>query len=291
MKTHPECIPCFLKHTVEASRLATRDEALQEDVIRQVLALLSRVRFEESPPLVTARIHRIIRSITGESDPYNGFKKAFNQAALDLYPELKARVEASDRPLRTAVQLAIAGNAIDCILGGEFDSARIDESVENSLSSSLDSDLLSEFESRLGSAERILYIADNAGELVLDRLLLERIPSEKTTLVVRGSPILNDATMEDVALAEIPTEVRVIDTGSDVPGVVPGECSGSFREHFGRADIVIAKGQGNYETLSQSDGSIFFLFKVKCPVVARETGWDVGRAIMHGTDRHMKGGE
>ena len=97
--------------------------------------------------------------------------------------------------------------------------------------------------------------------------------------------------MGDVILAEIPGEVPVIDTGSDVPGIVLAECSYSFREHFERADVVIAKGQGNYETLNKSEGSIYFLFKVKCSVVARETGWDVGRVVMHTTDRHTKGGE
>jgi len=281
MRTYLECIPCFLKHSLDVSRLVTEDDALQEMIMKKVLSLLRDVRSEESPPLTTARMHRVIRSLTGEPDPYSSYKETFNHIALGLFPRLKARVQISEDPFETALRMAIAGNTIDCISAAELDESQLFESIEDSLSCPLDRSVIAGLASSISEAERILYIGDNAGEVVFDRLLLEEMPREKVTFVVRGSPILNDATMEDAVAAGISPQVQTIDTGSDAPGVILEECSAVFRDRLTDADLIIAKGQGNFETLSDNEKPIFFLFKVKCSVVSRDTGAGIGRVMVY----------
>ena len=128
---------------------------------------------------------------------------------------------------------------------------------------------------------RILILAaDNAGEVILDRLLVEELPADRVTLVVRGSPVINDATMEDAEVAGLTSLVKVMDNGSDVPGTIAVACSQAFQDRLRRADLVIAKGQGNYETLSEQPGDVFFLLKIKCPVIARDIGLDLGRNVV-----------
>ena len=137
----------------------------------------------------------------------------------------------------------------------------------------------SQFEQALNDAEEILYIADNAGEIIFDRLLIEQLPIEKVTIAVKGSPVINDATIEDAILAGLHRIIEVIDNGSDGPGTILESCSQEFVDHFEKADLVIAKGQGNYETLSDIDKNIFFILKAKCPVIARDLGCEVGEMI------------
>jgi uncharacterized protein with ATP-grasp and redox domains len=132
----------------------------------------------------------------------------------------------------------------------------------------------------VNQAEKILDLADNAGEIVFDRLLIEQLPTEKVTLVVKGEPVINDATMEDAKVAGLTEIVKVIDNGSDAPGTIMESCSQRFLEHFEDSDLVIAKGQGNYETLSRVDKNIFFILKAKCPVIARDLGCKVGEMII-----------
>jgi uncharacterized protein with ATP-grasp and redox domains len=197
-----------------------------------------------------------------------------------MYPELKARVETSVDPFAAAVSLAIAGNVIDFGCRSHVTPADVRQAIEDALDHPLDSVTVADLRRRIESARLILYLADNAGEIVFDRLLLEQMPIERVTLVVRGDPVINDATREDAEAAGLNSLVRVTDNGSDVPGTILESCSRSFQTRFARSDLVIAKGQGNYETLGETHPQVVFLFKVKCPVVARDVGCDVGRLIV-----------
>ena len=124
------------------------------------------------------------------------------------------------------------------------------------------------------------FLKDNAGEIVFDRLLIERLPPGKVTVAVRGFPVINDATLADAEGAGIHEVAEVIENGSDAPGTILDDCSESFRDRFDKADLVIAKGQGNYETLSEVDKDIYFLLKAKCPVIARDIGCQEGAMIL-----------
>lgn len=281
MRTYLECIPCFVRQALDAVRRVTDDEAVHEKVLREVLGTSARMDLGDSPPAMAQRLHRIIRKITGQEDPYRGAKDADNRSALEMYPHLKQRVEDSARPLETAIRLAIAGNIIDLGVKTHLGEPDVDKAVRDAFTLPLPPGSVESFDIAVQQAGRIIYLADNAGEIVFDRLLVEQIPAEKVTFVVRGGPIINDATMVDAEAAGLTDLVEVVDNGSDAPGTILDQCSEEFRRRFDEADMVIAKGQGNYETLSDVDKDIFFLFKVKCPVIGRGIGREVGSMVLH----------
>jgi uncharacterized protein with ATP-grasp and redox domains len=217
--------------------------------------------------------------LSGIEDPYRPVKRQFNNIALKLYPELRHRVMDSGNPLELAIRLAIAGNIIDFGIFGTLHQSDLEGAIEDCLTAELEGMDLPVFQAAIENAGNILYLADNAGEIVLDRLLIEQLPLEKVTVAVKGSPILNDATIEDAIHAGLTQIVEVIDNGSDAPGTLLESCSENFRDRFENTDLIIAKGQGNYETLSNVDKHIYFLLKAKCPVIAGHIGCDVGRMI------------
>ena len=271
MKTFFECIPCFVRQALDSVRLVTDDEVVHERLLREVLHATSEMDLRQSPPVMGQRIHRLIRSLTGQADPYREIKYRHNRLALELYPKLRAIVRDSDRPLETALRLAIAGNVIDLGANAGLDESCVSEVVEGALSAPLNGDVRA-FVEAVSGARMILYLADNAGEIAFDRLLLEQMPVEKVTVAVRGAPVINDATMVDAQVAGVLGLVEVIDNGSDAPGTILEDCSPEFRRRFDQADLIVAKGQGNYETLGEVAKDIFFVLKVKCPVIARDLG-------------------
>jgi len=280
MKTYFDCIPCFVRQALDSVRLATDDEKIQEQVVREVLRLASDLDMSQSPPVIGQQIHRSIRELTGSNDPYRELKQRYNRLALRMCDELKERVRTSENPLETAVRLAIAGNIIDLGVKTSIKESEIEKIINDSLTADFDSRQIEEFRNAVNQAEQILYLADNAGEIVFDRLLIEQLPAEKVTLVVKGKPVINDATMEDAEFAGLTEIVEVIDNGSDGPGTILESCSSAFRSRFSTADLAIAKGQGNYETLSDVDKNIFFILKAKCPVIASDLGCEVGEMIL-----------
>ncbi len=284
MKTYFECISCFVRQTLDAVRLVTEDEAMQEHVLRQALHEFSKMDLRQSPPVMGQRIHRLIRKLTSQKDPYRGIKDRFNALALELYPQLKQTVEASSRPRETAMRLAIAGNIIDFGVNSQIDSGHVHEAIEHALTTPLEGEVEAFYEA-VSQASSILYVADNAGEIVFDKLLLEQMPREKVIVSVKGFPIINDATMIDVRDTGLDQLVKVIDNGSDAPGTILEECHEEFRRHFNETELIIAKGQGNYETLSETEKDIFFLLKAKCPVVAKHLGCRIGSLVLRRSDR------
>ncbi len=279
MKTYLDCIPCFLRQTLDAVRLVTDNKATHERLFNEILHAACAVDPHQPPPAMGQRIHRRIRELVGQSDPYAAAKERSNQLALRLLPDLRTRVDASDSPLVAAVRLAIAGNVIDMGVNVTLTDERITASIDAALRAPLYGDVDS-LARAVNDVDRILYLADNAGELVFDRLLLERLPLAKVTVVVRGAPVINDATLADARVAGLLELVEVIDNGSDAPGTILEDCSAAFQRRFDAADLIIAKGQGNFETLTDVPKDIFFAFMAKCPVIAREVGCDVGSAIL-----------
>jgi len=280
MKTYFDCIPCFVRQTLDSVRLITDDEQVHETVMREVLRLACKMDLHQSPPLMGQKIHRLIRELVGTEDPYRKVKGKFNNIALKLYPKLRQIIVCSEDPLATAVRLAIAGNIIDFGVNSTLHETDLEETISQSLSDEFVGMQLEPFRNAVNKAEDILYIADNAGEIVFDRLLIEQLPYEKVTVVVKGMPVINDATMEDAVVAGLPRIVEVIDNGSDGPGTILESCSRQFRYRFDNADLIIAKGQGNYETLSDVDKDIFFILKAKCPVIARHLRCEIGSMML-----------
>jgi len=280
MRTSIDCIPCFMRQTLEAVRMVTDERAVHEEVIRKVLNATASMDFTLSPPQMGQTIHRLIREASGKEDPYYEIKKRCNHLALDLYPELKKNLNSSSDRFETSVRLAIAGNIIDFGVTGRFNEDSIHTSIRESLVQPLNKRAVEVLRDSIEVAKNILYIGDNAGEIVFDRILIEEMPIEKVTFAVRGFPIINDATKDDAEETGLSSLVEVIDNGSDVPGTVLKECSQEFRNYFAQSDLIIAKGQGNYETLSEECKNICYLFKAKCPVIAKDSGCNVGDMVI-----------
>jgi len=281
MDTHLECLPCSCRQALEAVRYCTDDTAIHERVLRAAMREISETDLGISAPELAARVHRQLRELTGNPDPYREAKRRSNLIALELYPALCRGLERGD-PLEQAVRLAIAGNIIDVAANPGVTGDGLAGSVRSAVGQRFHGPGLTGFRTAIATAERILFLGDNAGEIVLDRLLLEQLPRRRVTYVVKGSPILNDSTLEDAEAAGIAALVEVIDNGSDIPGTVLQHCSPEFRRRFERADLIIAKGQANYETLHDVHCPIFYLLIVKCPVIARDIGADLGTLVLEG---------
>ena len=281
MKTYYDCISCFVRQALDAVRQITSDEAVHEELLRKVLSMASTMDMSESPPAMARKIHRLIKQLTETPDPYEQQKKDFNDFALKLYPEMRKKIDESENPFETAVRIAIAGNIIDLGVKSSLSISEVENTIENSLIAPLAEESVLDFQRAAASAESILYLGDNAGEIVFDRFLIEQIGTEKITFAVRGRPIINDATIEDAKATGLTELVKVIDNGDDAPGTILQTCSEQFRRHFNNADLIISKGQGNYETLSDVDKDIIFILKAKCPVVAEHFDCEIGTLVLH----------
>lgn len=266
MKTHLDCIPCFLRQTLEAGRRLDLDEDQLATLLQRILGTLQAVDWSLPPPVIGRDIHRAIRELTGDADPYLQMKIADTEAALALLPVLEARVAASRHPFGAAVELALAGNIIDAGAGPGWDRNAGDGPL-GVLSSAVDEADVEALERAVANAGTILFLADNAGEIVFDRPLLDRLGPARLTVAVRGAPTLNDATLDDARRSGLTERYRVVSNGADTPGTWLDDCSPEFVQCFEQADLVIAKGQGNYETLSDVDRPIVFLFVVKCALL------------------------
>jgi uncharacterized protein with ATP-grasp and redox domains len=279
MKTSLDCIPCFVRQALDAARQLSADMAFHERILRDVLRWTCAMDLNQSPPVLGQRIHRHLRELTGNDDPYRQAKEDQNRMALALLPELEATVASAANPLETAMRLAMAGNVIDLGAHRTVTTSHVRRSVQHALSEPFVGDT-NALRQAASTAQNILYIADNAGEIIFDRLLIAQLPPAGVTLAVRGAPVINDATMADARAAGLDKLVAVIDNGSDAPGTLLDDCGEAFLQCYHRADLIIAKGQGNFETLSDAPGNIFFLFQAKCPVIAAHVGHPVGTHIM-----------
>jgi len=279
MNTSLDCIPCLLRQTLEAARMVSKDPAVHEQMTREVLRWASEMDLRQSPPAVAQRIQRRLRQIAGVEDPYCAAKARQNHIALELLPALRAEIQSSAAPLETAARIAIAGNMIDMGAHGNVSETDVYQALQQAASAPFygEMDLFSQ---AISEARSILYLADNAGEIAFDRLLIEQISPERVTLVVRGAPVINDATRIDARAVGLDKIVEVLDNGSDAPGTLLEDCSPEFRQCFANADLIIAKGQGNFESLNHQTGNIFFLFKVKCPMVANHIIQPVGTQVL-----------
>lgn len=279
MKTSLDCIPCFIRQALDAARLVSTDPADHERIVRDVLRWAGEMDLKQPPPVLGQRIHRRLREITGVDDPYRAAKEQQNRMVMGLLPDLKAEIESAEDPLTTAVRLSIAGNVIDMGVNSNLTESDVRQSVHQALSEPFSGEQ-NGFRQAIAEAQSILYLADNAGEIVFDRLLIEQLSPARITLAVRGAPVINDATLADVRAVGLHEIVEVIDNGSDAPGTILDDCSEEFRQRFNTAHLILAKGQGNFETLSDEPGNIYFLFKVKCPVIAAYVGLPVGTHVL-----------
>jgi uncharacterized protein with ATP-grasp and redox domains len=282
MKLNLDCIPCFQRQALQAVRFINNDEKLHEKVLREVVKTLLTLDWESTPQELAHEVHGIVKRVTNENDPYKDVKQESNDLVLRMYTELKETVKNSRDQLRTAVKLAIAGNIIDFGVAQEFN---LEETIREVLKKEFAIDDYKKLRENLEKAETLLFFVDNAGEIGLDKLLVETFLGTKTLekidFVVKGGPIINDATLEDavyMGLNSLPnSEFLVISNGE--AGTGPKRNSQTVKRWIYEHDLVISKGQGNYEGLSEHNG-LFFLLMAKCPIIASDIGVEVGDIII-----------
>ncbi len=279
MKTYLDCIPCFFRQALHAARLATDDPVKQRKVLDRVAIEVPRFPLDATPVEMGRVIHRYIKEVTGNPDPYRELKHHYNQIGMKMLPELRAEVASASDKMEKALRIAVAGNIIDL---GALTDFNIEESIHHALNfdfAIFDYEL---FKKLLDETDTVLYIGDNAGEICFDRVLIEVLVEmgKVVQFAVRGEPIINDATVEDARFCGLDEICEVVDSGSDAPGIILKYCRPEFVELFRKSKLIIAKGMGNYETLSDEEAPIFFLLKAKCPVVAGELGVAVGDIVL-----------
>ena len=262
----PECFACFVKRSFEGMRRVTDDRYLQLKVIKEVMRQLmgyplgGRTQQDQSDFVVW--FFRFISEVTGKEDPYSTIKAEFNRKAMSLYPALKQKVAESEDRLLTAAIIASAGNIFDEAGGLDFN---LEESLRAAIETGFKLADYQEFKDSLSTSRQILYIADNAGEIVFDRLLLEEIGNHQVTYVVKGAPLGTDVTIEDAKLAGIDHVAEVVSTEEEHPLRIVDSQVRELAGAFGEANMIISKGMLNYEVLTyQLQRSAFYILKVKC---------------------------
>ena len=283
MKTYLDCLPCLMSQALKAARAAGDNEEIQRRVVNAVADLIPELSLGLKPPEIAQRVYRLISHITGNRDPFHQAKVEANHTALALWPQLKQLIEQSGDRLFTACRLATLANSLD--FGPNFNYGGIEVIVDEATIRSLPLTVnnYDQFRSSLENSRSLLYLGDNAGEIVFDRLLIEEIyhvREVETYFVVREKPVINDVTVEDALAVGLDEVAIVVSNGSDTPATILSQCSAELQRIFRSADIIIAKGQGNYESLEGEPGNVFFLLRAKCPLVAELLGVSVGDCVI-----------
>ena len=280
MKTYLDCIPCMMEQALYTGRIATNDESKIKELLDAVGERIKDIPLENTPPETATFIYQKIKEITGINDPYKKIKDQNIKQVIKLYPYLKDLVNESDDPLLMAIRLAIAGNVIDYGANRHFN---IEDEIEKAIEQDFAILYYDKFKYELNKARTILYLGDNAGESVFDKLLIKTL-GKPVTYVVREEPIINDVTMEDAINSGIGEVAEIISSGAGTPAIILKLCNENFIKKFNKADLVISKGQGNYEGLSDADRPVFFLLKAKCELIARELSVNMGAIVMKVTN-------
>ncbi|GAB4437915.1 MAG: ARMT1-like domain-containing protein [bacterium] len=268
MKLMPQCVPCFFKQASIVANMVNVDDSTRIKLFKGVAKVLSEVIDENaSPAKIATPIHNFIRQFLGVTDPFADVKRLSNDKMLSLYDSFKGIIAKSKEPLKMAAIFAIIGNLIDYSLFEDINLETIEEKVKSFKPAIFDFEEFSEYVSK---SERVLYITDNAGEIVFDKLLIEELfrLKKKVIIVAKEKPILNDATVEDANYVSLSKLGKVFGTGnSDVGTIYPSQ-NDLLNKAFRTANMIISKGQANFETLIDTKGPLFFLFVVKCKAVA-----------------------
>ena len=277
MRVFLDCLPCMVKQILDASRMATDDTTVQDEIMGEALAVVCRYKEYRNVPEAVRDVHRIVKRKTGQTDLYRAEKDTAIASALALYPFLRRYLDEKEDTLYWALKIAATGNIIDSAI---YRDISIDEGIVEELARPFAVCDINALRRRIDGAKTVLIIADNAGETVFDRLLMEHLGGLSITYAVRDEPIINDATAADAKASGIEGCARIISTGCDAPGIIFAECSDEFLEIYREADLVISKGQANYETLSEAERDIYFVLKAKCPLIASHLGVDLNQYVL-----------
>jgi len=281
MKMHDKCLPCMVNQVIKVANITGVNN--KEELLKEVFTYLSKMDFEATTPEIIGEIFGMIKKHTNNPDPYKETRNYYNTLFLKLLPEFERKIEQAENSFELAVRYAIVGNIIDLnpihntLLEDIFDYFERMEQLELAIDDSkeLAEDIL--------NSKTLLYLGDNCGEICMDKILLRKIkelnPNIKIFFGVRGKPVVNDSIAEDAYAVGIDEYAEVIDNGDGSLGTVLNRTSYGFKEVYKKADVVIAKGQANYECLSEEKKNIYFLLMTKCDVIANDIGVPEKRMI------------
>jgi len=278
MKAGLFCMPCVMKQAYSSATRATTDEKEIKKIMDMTADYVKIMDFNSTPADVSNYVYRISRKITGNPDPYLKDKRHFNGVCLSLVPELEKIIENSSDPLKTASKLSVIGNIIDLGINNHFD---LKKDIGRLLDKPFGVDDFEKFREFInGERKKILYIGDNAGEIVFDKMFIKQFKdAHDVVFVVKSGPVINDSTMDDALYVGMTDLVKVIETGADGIGVEWKCVSQEFINHYRDCDFVVSKGQGNFETLFGKEKKTFFLLKAKCEYVADILGTVFGEVV------------
>jgi uncharacterized protein with ATP-grasp and redox domains len=277
MKTAPECLSCFVKQAALAAQRVTTDPDRVFAVVQAATNVLPSLSRDLAPGENATLVLREVAATLGHHDLYGAERAHYNTLALATCDALRETIAQSPDPLETAVRVAAVGNVLDLNIFEHVDVATI---ADEALAMPWAIHDFDAFKRDVSTARRILYLGDNAGEIAFDRLLVEALPPGSVTFAVKSGPVSNDALLEDAQQVGLDRVARVIVTGSDFFGAALSRCSPAFRAEFDAADVIIAKGMANFETLGDVDANLYFILKVKCDPVARAIGARSGDLVL-----------
>lgn len=281
MKIENACVECILGQTQRVADAIGADDALRRRIDADVAAMSKTFDFTQSPPEVARAVYEHLAVLAGKKDLYDDVKRLSTQKALSFVPFLREQIEKADDPFYTAVKVAVAGNVIDLASEVTFD---LDAEIGKLFHTPFAHDDVAALNVKLQGAKTLLYIGDNAGEHLFDALAIETFsrlfPSLSITYMTRGKPIINDITFEEARSDGLASHAALVDSGVDTPGFVYERASDAARKLFDESDVVLTKGMGNYECLSPPPrGDLVYLLKVKCGVVSRAIGEEIGSLV------------
>ncbi len=275
------CVECIINQSKRVADAIKADDKLTQEIVQAVEKMAPGFSFEQSPPEVAAAVYEKMAKIAGKSDLYDEVKKLSTIKAQSFIPHLQEQIKLSQTPLLTATKVAVAGNVIDLAAEFAFD---LNEELDKIFHTDFAVNDFDRLEKQLGKASTLLYIGDNAGEHIFDKIYIQTIASVYPDLEIfymtRGNAIINDVTYEEAKEAGFDEICHLINSGVNTPGFVYDRANVESQELYDSADMVLTKGMGNYECLSDSKrDNLFFLLKVKCNVVAQSIGKNVGDII------------
>ncbi len=265
-----------MEQALKTARLATQDEAKIKEILDRTGEMFRNMSMLLPPPQLSVKMYQTVSEITGNIDPYKSLKLAHIEEANKLFESLKILIQDSKEPLLTAIRLSIAGNVIDLGVKTDFS---LEEDIQKILKQDFAIFDYEDFKNDILKARRILYLGDNSGETVFDKLLIETI-DKPITYAVRETPIINDATLKEARLSGLHEVANLISSGCPAPGTILDLCNEEFLDLYNDADLIISKGQGNFEGLSDENRNIYFLLKAKCKVIASHLNVSLGDIVL-----------
>ena len=275
-----ECYDCILGSLSGLTQRATADTAEQHKLMKEFLLVVAGADEDATPPEFAAYFHRRVKELSGVEDFYREEKDRSTALAQKLLPDLQKMVQEAADPFETAVRFVMGGNIIDYGANPDFDLNTAEKAICEVIEMDLDRTAVAELKQAMDAASNILYMMDNCGEAVIDHLLIDEY-KDKITIGVRGGAILNDVTPAEAMQSGF-GDMPLIHTGDMAPGASLRTSSPEFLQALRKFDLIIAKGQGNYETLCELDRPIFHLLRIKCPVIGKRTGAPLGSLYIEG---------